>query len=377
MPSAQIVCPECNAPQPLDNEYCDRCGASLESEGVARDAGQASDADQRRKPNSLLGIAVIMLVANFLLACGLGVVFLIERRANPQQPEDATETKANLQQPEGTPTIGGRIAFASLRGNWDIYVMNADGSGLIRVTNHQGGDWHPSWSPDGQYIAFEANRKGNYEIYITRTDGSEEINLTNNPASDQEPDWSPDGEQIAFASDREETNPDDCYPNCNFEIYVMTARGGGVTRLTEHPASDIAPSWSPDSSRIAFESDRSGNWDIYVMNADGSGIVNITRNSAFDGAPSWSSDGKRIAFQSDRNGNSEIYVMDANGGNVICLTNHPASDWYPSWSPDGMHIAFESNRNGNPDIWIMNGDGTGAFRVADLSAYDSQPSWSH
>ena len=99
---------------------------------------------------------------------------------------------------------------------------------------------------------------GNYEIYVMNADGSAVINLTNNPTNDQMPAWSPDGMKIAFWSNRDGNN----------DIYVMNADGSGVTRLTTNGATDEFPAWSPDSTKIAFVSYRDANYEIYVMNAD-------------------------------------------------------------------------------------------------------------
>ena len=108
-----------------------------------------------------------------------------------------------------------------------------------------------------------------------------------------------------------------------------------------------------DGKRIAFVSDRDGNPEIYVMDTDGGNLQNLTDNPAVDHSPSWSPDGKRIAFVSDRDGNpNEIYVMDTDGGNLQNLTNNPADDDGPSWSPDGKHIAFVSDRD------VMNANGS-------------------
>ena len=105
-------------------------------------------------------------------------------------------------------------------------------------------------------------------------------------------------------------------------------------------SSDLAPSWSPNATKIAFSSARDGNHDIYVMNADGSNRTRLTDNSAIDLNPSWSPDGSMIAFSSDRDGKmgrwtvpNEIYVMNADGSNQTRLTNNPADDTEPSWSP--------------------------------------------
>ena len=117
--------------------------------------------------------------------------------------------------------------------------------------------------PNGQ-IVFVSLRDGNHEIFVMNADGSDQTNLSNNDANDFNPTWSPDGEKIAFTSDRE---------NGNFDIYVMNAAdGSGQTRLTDNPGDDFNPTWSPDGEKIAFRSfrdstEQSDNEDIYVMNA--------------------------------------------------------------------------------------------------------------
>ena len=129
---------------------------------------------------------------------------------------------------------------------------------------------------DGR-IVFVSDRDGNWEIYVMNADGSGRTNLTNNPAADYDSTWSPDGTKIAFISDRDG----------NWEIYVMNADGSGQTRLTNNPANDHGPTWSPDGAMIAFVSDRDGNKEIYIMNADGSGQMRLTNNASIDMYPSW------------------------------------------------------------------------------------------
>jgi Tol biopolymer transport system component len=173
----------------------------------------------------------------------------------------------------------------------------------------------------------------NLEIYVMDANGTNQRNLTNNPDSDDWYHvWSPDGSRLAFERDIvivTRTLPFVWNP----EIYVVDADGSNQTRLTDNLAKDQYPTWSPDGSGLAFESDRDGNTEIYVMDADGSNQRNLTNNPGWDWAPAWSPDGSGLAFESNRDGNTEIYVMDADGSNQRNLTGNPGRDSNPVWSP--------------------------------------------
>jgi TolB protein len=200
-------------------------------------------------------------------------------------------------------------------------------------------------------IAFISLRDGNPEIYVMNADGSQQKNLTNNPAYDDHPSWSPDGTKIAFTASRD--------GNGNLDICVMNADGSEQKNLTNDPAYDDHPFWSPDGKRIAFRSFRDGNREIHVMNADGSERKRLTKDPAEDAIPSWSPDGKRIAFHSFRDRRYEIYVMNADGSEQKRLTKDPGYKKFPSWLPDGKKIAFVSLR----EIQVMNADGSEQKRL--------------
>ncbi len=126
---------------------------------------------------------------------------------------------------------------------------------LTQLTDDSASEWGPVWSPDGGGFAFSSDRDGDYEIYKMSADGSGVTQLTDDSASDAAPAWSPDGSRITFHTDRDG----------DYEIYVMNADGSGVIKLTDNSAWAGEAAWSPDGSRIAFHSDRDGDYEIYVM----------------------------------------------------------------------------------------------------------------
>jgi TolB protein len=274
------------------------------------------------------------------------------------------------------PGENGKIAFRSQRDGFEIYVMNADGTGQTRLTDNSLRDRYPSWSPDGTKIAFARDSRsggGFAEIYVMNADGTGQTRLTtivHDPSfihgGDMHPSWSPDGTKIAFASYRDATST-----SYNPEIYVMNADGSGITRLTNEFEYDGYPSWSPDGTKIAFVSTRDGNAEIYVMNADdGSDVTRLTNNPDPDLEPSWSPDGEKIAF-----GRGEIYIMNADGSGQTNISNNPANDADPSWSPDGEKIAFTSTRDGKYEIYVMNADGSGQTNISNNPANEFEPDW--
>jgi TolB protein len=159
------------------------------------------------------------------------------------------------------------------------------------------------------------------------------------------PYWSPDGSRIVFQSDRNDND---------VEIYSMKSDGTDIRRLTTSKGLDETPIWSADGKYIVFASERDGNYEIYVMEPDGTNQTNISNHPAHDGHPSFSPDSKRIIFHSNRKMPAstysqdafhltvkhDLYEMDVNGKNIVQVTNSDIWDTYPDISPDGRKIVF-------------------------------------
>ena len=207
-------------------------------------------------------------------------------------------------------------------------------------------------------IVFTSLRDGNAEIYVMDADGGNQVNLTNHPAHDAGPDWSPDGTKIAFESDR---NGD------RTQIYVMAADGKNVIRLTDGPRGKSHPDWSPDGDKIAFSV---GDFEDYiaVMDADGRNRE-VLEDRARE--PSWSPDGKQIAFVQD-----EIYVIGVGGQGRKRVTDDLGGKSSPSFSPDGRRIAYDVEHEGIGHIFVVGADGRNRVRLTHNEEHHWGAAWS-
>ena len=223
--------------------------------------------------------------------------------------------------PDGT-----RLTFVrEVDGNTDIYIMDADGNDVKRLTRDPADEHSPTWSPDGSMIAFNSDRSGSDQVWRSNVDaGNWGRNLTQ--LTDDTPhsrvnnfvSWSPDGRWLAFEADRDRDDP---------EIYLANAVDGtNQQRLTFTRALDEVPSWTPDSRRILFSSDmhdepQSGTYDIYIMNVDGSGQQRLTTTPGAASYPTMSADQVVIvySYQPGRDGRSDIWIMNADGTNQRLL----------------------------------------------------------
>ncbi|MFA5812060.1 MAG: hypothetical protein WC956_07010, partial [bacterium] len=300
----------------------------------------------------------------------------------------------------------------------NIWVMDADGNDQRTLTATVAADvenQRPDWSPDGTKIVFDSNRaldgtdapnvNGTENIWVMNADGTGLTALTQNTdgAHSAAPQWSPDGGRICFQSYLPLAQGG--APSRSYNIWVMDADGGNPAALTAVGIADAPsqfPRWSPDGSRVVFQSNMplgeggaaTASSNIWVVDADGGNLTALTQLTAAGAAsevPQWSPDGTWITFHSQRsldstadvanaNATANIWVVDVSGGNAAALTRLTAlnaNSFYPSWSPDGSKILYVSTRSfdaaadatnsgSTGNVWTMDADGTDAMALTRL-----------
>ena len=243
-----------------------------------------------------------------------------------------------------------------------LCVMRPDGSGEHDLLPSAGPwpQWDAAVSPNGKMVAFRGyygSGDGQYALYVAGTDGCGVQKLTSSIAS--LPSWSPDGQWIAFDT------------SGGGEIWKVRPNGSGLTRIAQGRggAEDMSPVWSPDGNNIAFvrETFSPSQWQLWVMDADGNGTQLLHEDAqGLSAEPAWSHDGTKIAFTaSSPNGRrSWIEVMNADGTNVQALTSEQGNAWNPVWLPNDAGIAFLTKQNAAVSLLVMRPDGSDVAAVA-------------
>lgn len=232
---------------------------------------------------------------------------------------------------------GSRMVYISaIDGREQLVIARVDGTHAMQITHDSIDHEDPAWSPDGRRIAFTYVAHGEERIALMNVDGSGVELLTPSTMRTIHPSWTPDGTRLLFCTD------DDLHPPAKnaSDLYALDVRTRTLTRLMTGGVNTF-PVMSPDGKRIAFRRMLNEmNSEVFVANADGSDARNLTNHPAFDGWPSWSPDGTRIAFASNRNAAYQIWVMNADGSAPRLVANTEGRATSPQWSRDGRKIYF-------------------------------------
>jgi Tol biopolymer transport system component len=274
----------------------------------------------------------------------------------------------------------GRLAFNC---GDHICTVNPDGTGQIDLfAQYEPTDvvtgYYPRWSPDGTQLAFSGyDRRGsvsgggaNYDIFVVNADGSGLRNVTTSAddvaagASQGMPVWSPDGSMIAFEGDDGRTDG----------LFVMNADGSGLSRV----GSFGSPAWSPDGSRILVSGKGDDGSGLFSMAPDGSDVVQLTSGPGLVRDLSWSPDGSSVAFVRRGEDEDRVVVAKADGsGEAAVFIGAAEPYWPPAWSPDGTRLAFETGANGDSSVWVAQSDGSGAMDLTPGTTREEHtPAWS-
>lgn len=262
------------------------------------------------------------------------------------------------------------IAFISDRtGKRELYVMAADGRNQRAATRSGTLKMAPEWVPDGRailYVAYNGLQPG---LFLT----SRSKEITPGPILQRvmaglpkyRARFDPTSDELAMVSSVDGAA----------EIFRVGRKGNETHRLTNHPAIDISPAWSPDGREIVFVSDRSGAPQIYIMDRDGGNLRRLTFTGSYNSSPAWSPDGRWIVYETRVRGQFDIWLIDPSGQINFPIVQHAQTDEAPSWSPDGRKIVFNSQRRGRDDIYIMDWNGENIRRLTQDSGRNIQAVW--
>jgi TolB protein len=236
----------------------------------------------------------------------------------------------------------------------EIYMADYDGANPYRITVSRTLNLNPSWSPDGQALAYTSYAASRADLVVSRIYDGVLQRPAKGGGNNYLPAFSPDGTRIAFMSTRDG----------NAEIYVMNVDGSNLRRLTNHPRDDVSPTWSPSGAQIAFASDRTGRLQIYVMNVDTAPDLQRITDELEADRPTWSpAPFNEIAFSARTGSWYDIKIIDMATRRVSTITDGRGSNESPAFSPTGRHLAFTSSRTGSKQIFVIGRDGRGLKQI--------------
>ncbi len=252
---------------------------------------------------------------------------------------------------------------------------------IYQLTSGEYNNAYGNYSPDGERISFQSDRDGNWNLYLMDSDANQELRITNSPAQDEMPVFSPTGRVIAFTSTRDDSEKVDRV-NETRNIYLIEIENGTEARAVDTPADDWYPAFTNQENELVFVSEKDDprdvefyeKWsDIYIKDLNKGKIFRLTQNEADDGSPVVYRNGKWIVFNSNREGQFDLFRMNREGTVIEKLTSGQGNCGSPHLSHDGKYITFFNEVLGNYDIYMMHLSGEKLMRLTCDSAHDSYP----
>jgi Tol biopolymer transport system component len=351
----------------------------------------------RQSPEPSRRTRAAVIVAGLAMAA-IAVLLLVRAFDDARQDRPGPRPGAN----ETPASTNGEIWFRRGGGEGGVWIesIGPDGSNrqvLFRDTYAGGTDnvgEAYDWSPDGSQVAFidstryigEVPTGSSWDVYTMNADGSGRRQVTDDGAFDAAPSWSPDGTRIVYASDKGDPDRPACemHVTCNRDIFAMNADGSAPVQLTNEAGADWQPDWGPDG-RIVFVSERAdAGGDIFVMNADGTDVTRITATPEHEYQPRWSPDGSHIAFVRSDGHAAGLFVMESDRSNEIRVARDLATSFSVepdildtfAWSPDGTMLAFAGGAEYSTTLFVVGTDGSNLRALVEEPQYGvGGPAW--
>ncbi len=261
-----------------------------------------------------------------------------------------------------------RVAFCrGTDARTDLFVVDYDGAGEMKLTANRSLNLCPNWSPDGSEIAFTSYRNGTQGLYSLNTHNGRVRPIIELDGLNYGADWHPDGQELLLSLSR----------GGNPEIYRISPEGRIIKRLTVAKSIEISPSWAPNGRDLVFTSDRTGTPQLYIIDNDGTGRRRRTFEGKYNDSASWSPDGKNIVYATRDGNQTQIVLMEASGENRRVLTQGSWGNCEdPSWAPDARHIVFTSDRTGVFKLFVYDVVENSFRQLTFGPDPDTTPAWS-
>lgn len=311
-----------------------------------------------------------MLLKNKLAFLTFVFLLLTVCSGNEETGEQSVSNKALKPK---IPFKGKIVIQSNMDGDNEIYLLTKDK--MQKLTDNTWEDEYPVWSPDGKKIAFTANPRGNYDIFIMNPDGTDITPLTNSPSNEGEPSWFPDGKNIAYAREIKKLLRKEA---ALFRVNLDTKNTKRI--IPGYSKINAIPHISPTAPLIVFTGKRTFGWDVAVYDMRKNEVEYLEEGGKSCRAR-FSPDGKKLAYVSSKaDGKGDIWLMDPDGSEKTRLTERDETfDYFPSWSPDGKYIVFNSStkhdHNADWKLYIIDVSSRTISMLFDTPGNDNFPDW--